>query len=387
MTNWGNYFNPRQLLALVTFGKWVREAIRRLAQETDPEYAKAVGTYLGFAVDFVANRGSTLCFWDSQTEKFYQTFATHALKMAWDYAESNPFSNSAGSWQSALCWLQDFLKREGKYPAQGYSALSSAAQTVAAEASFDAVITDPPYYDNVPYADLADFFYVWLKRTVGDLYPEAFRWELTPKDEEAVVNPAHFGGGKKGEEIVRRHYERLMGEAFREVHRVLKPDGIAVVMFTHRSTGAWESLINSLLSAGLYPTASWAVHTEMEASTHQREKGAVRSTILMACRKRAQNGIGWYHQIRGELHQVVRGRLAYFWEMGLRGADFFISAIGPAVGVFGRYESVRRPDGREVTVAELLDEVRTLAADYALERLGKDLGLVDAPTRFYVLWR
>ncbi|MGQ9879690.1 MAG: hypothetical protein ACUVSV_02355, partial [Armatimonadota bacterium] len=259
--------------------------------------------------------------------------------------------------------------------------------TIAPESYFDAVITDPPYYDNVPYADLADFFYVWLKRTVGDLYPEAFRWELVPKDEEAVMNPARFGGGKKGEEIARRHYERLMGEAFREIHRVLKPDGVAVVMFTHRSTGAWESLINSLLSAGLYPTASWAVHTEMEASTHQREKGAVRSTILMACRKRAQNGVGWYHQIRGELHQVVRERLAYFWEMGLRGADFFISAIGPAVGVFGRYEAVRRPDGREVTVGELLDEVRAIAADYALERLGKELGLVDEPTRLYVLWR
>ena len=201
------------------------------------------------------------------------------------------------------------------------------------------------------------------------------------------MNPARFGGRKEGEEIARRHYERLMGEAFREIYRVLKPDGVAVVMFTHRSTSAWEALIRSLLSAGLYPTASWAVHTEMEASTHQRERGAVRSTILMACRKRAPDGVGWYHQMRGALHGVVRERLAYFWEMGLRGADFFISAIGPAVGMFGRYEAVRRPDGREVSVAELLGEVRTLAADFALERLGKDLGLVDAPTRFYVLWR
>ncbi len=256
------------------------------------------------------------------------------------------------------------------------------------DSGLDAVITDPPYYDNVPYADLSDFFYVWLKRTVGDLYPEAFRWELTPKDEEAVVNPARFGGGKKGEAIARRHYERLMGEAFREIHRVLKPEGVAVVMFTHRSTAAWESLIRSLLSAGLYPTASWPVHTEMEASTHQRGKGAVRSTILMACRRRpAGAGIGWYHRIRDELHETVHDRLARFWEMGLRGADFFISAIGPAVGVFGRYEKTLRPDGREVTVGELLDEVRTLATDFALERLGRDLGLVDAPTRFYVLWR
>ncbi|NSW79112.1 MAG: DUF1156 domain-containing protein [Chthonomonadetes bacterium] len=386
--DWGKFFNPRQLLALVTFGKWVREATRRIAAETDPEYAKAVGTYLAFAVDFVANRGSILCFWDAQKEVFYQTFATHALKMAWDYAESNPLSTSIGSWHNAIMWLQEILVRESGTYAEGRSSLRSASSLHFEGSSVDAVITDPPYYDNVPYADLSDFFYVWLKRTVGDLYPEAFRTELTPKGEEAVVNPARFGGGKKGEEVARRHYERLMGESFREMHRVLKPDGVAVVMFTHRSTTAWESLIGSLLSAGLYPTASWAVHTEMEASTHQRGKGAVRSTILMACRKRpAGAGVGWYHQIRGELRHTVRERLDYFWEMGLRGADFFISAIGPAVGVFGRYEQVKRPDGSVVSVGDLLDEVRTLASDFALERLGRELGLVDTPTRVYVLWR
>jgi adenine-specific DNA methylase len=172
------------------------------------------------------------------------------------------------------------------------------------------------------------------------------------------------------------------------MHRVLKPDGVAVVMFTHRSTAAWESLIQSLLSAGLYPTASWPVHTEFEGSTHQSGKGAVRSTILMACRKRSAGaGVGWYHQLQGELHRTIQQRLAQFWAMGLRGADFFISAIGPAVGVFGRYERVKRPDGREVSIGELLDEVRALASDFALEQLGRDLGRVDAPTRFYVLWR
>ncbi|HXF05592.1 MAG TPA: hypothetical protein VNM72_09265 [Blastocatellia bacterium] len=159
-------------------------------------------------------------------------------------------------------------------------------------------------------------------------------------------------------------------------------------MFTHRSTAAWERLIQSLLDAGLYPTASWPVHTEMEASTHQRGKGAVQSTILMTCRRRSPEApTGWYHEVRGELREVVRERLMQFWDAGIRGADFFISAIGPAVGVFGRYRKVLRPDGREVGVEELLDEVRTLVANYALERLGQGLGLVDAPTRLYVLYR
>jgi adenine-specific DNA methylase len=386
--SWGDLFNPRQLLALVTFGKWVREAIRQIAQETDPEYAKAVGRYLALGVDFLLNNASVLCSWHVTGEKMRSTFAGHHLHMVWDYAEVNPFSETTGNWQAGIDWVSKVVEREGRLNGCGTAWLGSTTDLPQEENSIDAVITDPPYYDNVPYADLSDFFYVWLKRMVGDLYPEAFRWELTPKDEEAVMNPARFGGGKKGEEIAHRHYERLMNEAFREIYRVLKPEGIAVVMFTHRSTTAWESLIKSLLYAGLYPTASWPVHTEMEASTHQRGKGAVRTTILMACRKRpAGAGVGWYHQIRDELHQVVRERLEQFWAMGLRGADFFISSIGPAVGVFGRYEQVLRPDGHEVGAGELLDEVRALASDFALEQLGRGLGRVDPPTRFYVLWR
>jgi len=391
---WHELFNPRQLLALVTFGRWVREAIRAVQQETgDPDYAKAVGTYLAFAVDKLAAFDCVLTRWLNHREGICPLFSGHHISMSWDYVEANPLSVGTGSWEEPIrssfenICNSGNIKQKGKIPAGGTVRHASATQLPYADNTFDAVITDPPYFDNVPYADLSDFFYVWLKRTVGDLYPEAFRWELTPKDEEAVVNPARFGGGKQGEAVARRHYERLMGEAFREMHRVLKPEGIALVMFTHRSTAAWESLIRSLLSAGLYPTASWAVHTEFEGSTHQTGKGAVRSTILMACRKRQQNGIGWYHQIRDELAAVVRERLGRFWQAGLRGADFFISAIGPAVGVFGRYERVLRPDGREVDVGDLLDEVRALAADYALERLGRDLGLVDAPTRFYVLWR
>jgi adenine-specific DNA methylase len=390
LTQWGHYFNPRQLLALVAFGKWVREAIRQIAQETDPEYAKAVGTHLATTIDQIAEFNNALSSWIPQWEMLRNSFSGHHIHMVWDYAEVNVFAPTLSSFPITLDRTARALVTALCACGNGKTAalLSSATSLPYEACTFDAVITDPPYYDNVPYADLSDFFYVWLKRMVGDLYPEAFRWELTPKDEEAVVNPARFGGGKKGEETSRRHYERLMSEAFREIYRVLKPGGIAVIMFTHRSTTAWESLIKSLLSAGLYPTASWPVHTELEASTHQRGKGAVRTTILMACRKRsAEAGVGWYHQVQEQLHRTVRGRLEQFWGMGLRGADFFISAIGPAVGVFGRYERVLRPDGGEVAIGELLDEVRALAADFALERLGRDLGRVDTPTRFYVLWR
>ena len=389
LTQWGFYFNPRQALALVTFGKWVREAIREVKRETDdPDYAKAVGTYLAFGIHHMANYSCLLSGWDNRGETMWNTFSGHNLHIAWSYGEANPLSGATASWSTSVARIILVIAREAMPYSSTTCLVNSATALPYDDATFDAVVIDPPYYDNVPYSDLSDFFYVWLKRTVGDLYPEAFQWELTPKDEEAVANPARFGGGRKGEEIARRHYVRLMGEAFREIHRVLKPEGLAVVMFTHKSTTAWEGLIGSLLEAGLYPTASWPVHTEMEASTHQRGKGSVRSTILMACRRRPEDaGVGWYHRVREELSRTVGKRLKDFWDMGIRGADFFISAIGPAVGVFGRYRKVMRPDGRPVEVGDLLDEVRTLATQFALERLGRDLGLVDAPTRFYVIWR
>jgi len=383
---WGSLFNSRQLLALITFGKWIRQARELIEKETDSDYARAVTTYLALVTDKVAERNTILSRWDNTRENIQSLFSGHHIHMAWDYAEPNVLSGFTSSWKNALAYTLKCINRESHCISVACAGLRSAFGLSEGKSSLDAVIIDPPY--NVPYADLSDFFYVWLKRTVGDLYPEAFKWELTPKEEEIVVNPARFGGGKKGEEIARHHYERLMSEALREIYRVLKPDGIAVIMFTHRSTTAWESLINSLLEAGLYPTASWPVYTEMETSTHQRGKGAVKTTILMACRKRPENAqIGWYHQVRDELHQTVKERLGQFWDMGLRGADYFISVIGPAVGVFGRHREVKRPDGRVVTVEELLGEVRSLAANFALERLGRDLGALDVPTRFYLLWR
>jgi putative DNA methylase len=384
---WGKFFNPRQLLALCTFGKWVREAHRRILQETnDPDFAKAVATYLAFGIDIHANRNSALGSWTPDRENIRSVFAGHHLHMVWDYSESNPISGASGSWDEAVEAPIRYLTRESRIPQAGSAHLGSAAALPFPDKHFDAVVIDPPYADNVPYADLADFFYVWLRRVVGDLYPEAFQTLLTPKEEEAVVNPARFGGKKQGEQIAQRHYQRLMQKSFEEIYRVLKPDGMAVVMFTHRSTEAWESLIQSLLDAGLYPTASFPVHTEMEASTHQRGKGAIQSTILMACRRRPENAsVGWYAQVRAELEQVVQERLQAFWRAGIRGADFFISAIGPAVGVFGKYRKVMRPDGAEITLRQLLEETREIVSAFALAQMG--LASLDEPTRFYILYR
>ena len=250
---------------------------------------------------------------------------------------------------------------------------------------FDAVLTDPPYYDNVNYSALSDFFYVWLKRTLGDLYPELFATPLTPKSEEIVQDPNR----QNGREAARAFFEQRLTQAFREIHRVLKPDGIAVIVFAHKTTAAWESIIRALLDAGLYMTASWPIHTEMQARLNAQETASLASSIYMVCRKRTTNEVGEYPKVRREIEERVRQKLTQFWDEGIRGADFFMSAIGPAVEAFGKYVRVEKLSGEPVTVAELLEYVRKVVSEFALERvLGlAQLGSVDAPTRFYLLYR
>jgi adenine-specific DNA methylase len=235
---------------------------------------------------------------------------------------------------------------------------------------FDAVLTDPPYYDNVPYADLSDFFYVWLKRTVGDLYPDLFATPLTPKAQEMVADASKAGGMEEA----RRRFEEMLTQSFREIRRVLRPDGIAVIVFAHKTTAAWETVIGALVSAGLYPTASWPIHTEMQARLRAQESAALASSIYMVCRKRparpdGRPSVGEYAAVQREIEARVREKLAQFWEEGIRGADFFMSAIGPAVEAFGRYDRVEKLSGEEVTVPELMEHVQRVVGEFALERI------------------
>ncbi len=253
------------------------------------------------------------------------------------------------------------------------------------DAHFDAVLTDPPYYDSVPYSDLSDFFYVWLKRTIGDLYPELFATPLTPKSEELVADASKAGNM----EAAKKRFEEGLTQAFREIHRVLKDDGIAVIVFAHKTTEAWEAILQALLKAGLYMTASWPIHTEMQSRLRAQESAALASSIYMVCRKRTTDEVGLYSEVQREIEARVREKLAQFWDEGIRGADFFMSAIGPAVEAFGKYARVEKLSGEEVTVGELLEYVRKVVAEFALEQILEEgeLGGIDLTARFYVLWR
>lgn len=353
------------------------------------QFAKAVATYLALAVSRLSDRNSALCRVIVQTEAIGFTFARQALPMLWDYIEMAPLSHPSG-WESIWADFENNVAHLIQIP-NAKSLFSTVQQGTATalpypDKFFDAVITDPPYYDNVPYSDLSDFFYVWLKRSIGELYPDLFMTPLTPKTDELVADTVRRGGSM---EAARKWFEENLTQAFREIARVLKDNGIAVIVFAHKSVEAWDAVITALLNAGLMMTASWAVKMEMEARLRSQASAALLSSVLMVCRKRTANEIGDYPKVLSELREKVSERLESFWKAGLKGADFFMSAIGPAVEVFGRYERVEKPTGEPATVAELLSEVRRIVAEDALKHIlhNPDLSEIDPASRFYLLWR
>jgi adenine-specific DNA methylase len=389
LTRWGDLFNARQLLALLTFSRQVVAAYDAMvAGGTDPERAKAVATYLALVVDRLADYNTTLCTWHNTGEKINHTFGRQAIPMIWDYTELNPFSGSTGDWLGALQWITRVIEHTARTSDQpAFVRQGTATRLGYSDNYFDAIITDPPYYDAVPYADLSDFFYVWLKRSVGFLYPDLFRTPLAPKSAEIIQEPAR----QADDAAAKAFYEHEMTRAFAEARRVLRTDGIFAVVFAHKSTTAWETLINSLLEAGLVVTASWPLHTERPGRLRAMGAAALASSIFIICRVRTAETEGYLDDVRQELATTIRERLDFFWKQGIRGADFFISAIGPAVSVFGRYSKVYRLDGTEVGVGELLDLVQALVSEYALDRIlnggAAQVGGVDAPTRYYILHR
>lgn len=385
MSKFANFFNARQTVTLDAYARAIRASRDEIATTgEDLAFADAVACYLALALDRIANQCSCLARWDNTGEKIQGVYSKQAVAMVWDYVESNPIGSKTASWSGAVEWGTGVI-RKNSFPNPARVLIGSATQLSSRFPKLDAVITDPPYYDSVPYSDISDFFYVWLRRTLADVLPDAFSGPLTPKRREIIQhNPRHGGEAK-----ARAFYESEMTKAFEEAGRILADDGIIVVMFAHKTTAAWETLLTSLLAAGLVVTASWPVDTEMSARTGAQGAASLASSVFIVCRKRAAHDEGFIDDVEPALKTRLHERLDYFWTQGIRGADFFMSAIGPAVEVFGTHKRVLKLSGEEVSIAELLDKVRGIVADYALQRIvhGAAAGDVDEPSRFYVIWR
>lgn len=387
MLKWGDLFNARQKLVLITFVEKVKAAYQKLVVEwDDEEYAKAVVSYLALGVDMTAAFGNTLARWENSSEIIKHLYSRQALPMLWDYAEVNPFSGSSGSFETGWEYYFKVIEHcSQSYPNAAIITQSSATRLLHPDNFFDAVFTDPPYYDNVPYSYLSDFFYVWLKRTLADVYPELFSTPLTPKRNEIVAYSHGAGGFEEG----KRFFEASLKLSFQEIHRVLKPNGIAIIVYAHKSTEGWETLINSLLDSGLIVTGAWPLDTEMKSRLRSQESAALASSIYIVARKMERQPTGFYNEVKGEIQKHLNAKLHRLWEEGLGGSDFFIAAIGSAIEVFGKYEKVMDFEGEIIRADRLLDDVREIATDYAVRQILHNgfAGEISDLTRFYVLWR
>ena len=388
LNTWGDLFNSRQKLAIITFSEKVRLAYDEMTRERyEKEYAKAVCTYLSFVVSRMGDFETNLCHWHPQWEFIPNTFSRQAIPMSWDYAELNTFSTVlTGTYESMLRQiirpLEHLIQIQG---APGKVAQSSATSLAYPDMYFDAVFTDPPYYDNVPYSYLSDFFYVWLKRMVGHLYPDLFATPLTPKSQEIVAYSNMEGGFESG----KKYFEDMLGKSFKEIHRVLKMNGIAIIVYAHKSTSAWETLINSLLNSGLVVTAAWPINTEMKSRLRANDSAALASSIYIVTRKIEKEKTGFYNEIKLQLKEHLQTKLDTLWKEGISGPDFLISGIASSIEVFGRFERVINDSGEIITTERLMEDVRRIVIDYAVKQVLHNgfSAEIDSLTRFYVLWR
>jgi adenine-specific DNA methylase len=383
MNKWRDLFNPRQLLAHLTYLEAYNEEKKRvLRQSINIGLEKATTTYNALIFDTCLNYDSLLSRWDG-SRGVRGSLDMQAFPFKTSYAE---FDHSEKLWPWASEKTLDALKEiiglipqnPGKVTV--YNGDSSAIPYEAQ--SIDAIVVDPPYHANVMYAEVSDFFYVWLKRTVGDLFPEAFKAELTEKQEEAVANSALFreAEGRSAAKLATQHYQSKMEACFRDMHRVLRDDGVITVMFTHRESEAWASLATALMNAGFTFTSSWPVLTEPGQKFGKADKGVLKATVLLSCRKRTEDRRGLWERVIYELQEEAEKKVKEHAEHGITGPDLLVSVYGPVLGRFANYSIVKDASGRIKNSEDALKVV----AEAVNKHLTADIPAFDLDTIAYI---
>jgi adenine-specific DNA methylase len=373
MVAWRDIFSPRQLLGHGTGVEVFRDLLCQAEADGGlTEVRRAAFGYLALSLDTMLNYGCRSCRWDIATQRVRSIFDRHDFAFVWSYAEMVPLVAGLGyEWaidKTAKCITELVelsrpdvnVKAASKNgtapnlfegpafvpPPVTVTCRSADALTHVAEESVDAVVMDPPYYNNVMYAELSDFFYVWLKRTAGHIYPELFTRSLTDKQNEAVANPAKFQGEEGAVKLAARDYKERMAAIFTECRRVLKPDGVMTLMFTHKATGAWDALTTGLMAAGFAITASWPINTEAEGSLHIKDKSAANSTIFLICRPREvarrDDETRYWEDVEPQVARAVRQRVEEFQQAGIAGVDLYLASFGPALEEFSRHWPLKR---------------------------------------------
>ena len=384
------FYSPRQLLTIITLMKYVQLSIIEMEKENiEEERKELIVLLLSFLVDKFAAANSLLTSWASGRNHPRPLFAAPQFRMNWDYTESSPIRlNGSGSFGS----MRNSIRRAIQncmIPISGvYSDyIGTVANLKYQDESIDIVVTDPPYHDYIEYASLSDFFYVLLKRMNEKLFADVFQTPLTPKSNELILRQEL--SGKKKELSMEKLKGKLL-KGWQEVNRVLKANGILVVMFTHRSTEAWEQLFVTLHRAEFYAVATWPVLSE-RVTKYTQGRANVNITLLIVCKKRnkTEQAIGDYRDVQEELRVVVYEKADAFFKQELSGADFFVVIQGPAMEIFAKYDRIEKSSGEEVDLSHFIKLSQKYVGEFVLEELFnvKTSLALDSITRFYIMWR
>ena len=403
MMDYSQLFTNRQLTALTTFSALVGEAQKKAEADAVAAgmfsdhialaeggtgaraYGEAVGVYLAFVVDKMTDYHSSICSWHSTKELIRNTFGRQAIPMVWDFAEANPFSDSAGCYDNMLDWV---VKATVLLP----------SSTICNAKQFDAqsdcslrnimVSTDPPYYDNIGYADLSDFFYVWLRQALKETYPKVFRTMLVPKAEELVATPYRFEGSV---EKARDFFEDGMFNTCCRLYQYAREDVPVTIYYAFKqsetdeddstaSTG-WETMLSAIIRAGFAITGTWPMRTEMANRSIASGTNALASSIVLVCRKRPQDARSvTRREFINALHREMRPALEKLQSANIAPVDLAQSAIGPGIGVYSRYKSVLEADGKPMSVRAALQIINQELDSFYNEQEGE----LDRESRFCV---
>lgn len=405
LTTYGDLFTPRQLVALTTFSDLVGEAMARVKRDAVaaglPDdsvplrdggtgaraYAEAVGVYLGIACSRASDAWASQVSWRNAVEATRGTFARQALPMIWDFAEANPFSSSCGNWDGAcLDWVTKALDA---LPQSGSGAASQQDAAVQRTSADKLVSTDPPYYDNIGYADLSDFFYVWLRRSLRNVFPDLFATLAVPKAEELVATPYRHGSKEAAEKFFLDGMTQAMHRLAEQAHPAFPVTIYYAFKQSESETDAgtastgWETFLDAVIRAGFGISGTWPMRTERGARSIGIGTNALASSIVLVCRPRPANApTATRREFLAQLKAELPAALAHLQRSNIAPVDLAQAAIGPGMAVYTRYAKVLDAEGRPLTVREALALINQVLD----ETLAEQEGDFDADTRWALAW-
>ena len=392
---WSSLFTNRQLLLLITLSRLIRKVTESLKADGDIGFSAAISTLLSLALGKVADYSTSICTWVQSGGFVGHTFAQgQCLPIKFDFAESVPLAGFSGSWEGAIDWSCRIIEREATACHDvGQVERVSATRQALPDDSASCLITDPPYYNAVPYADLSDFFYTWHRRTLMDVHPDLFKNELAPKDEE-ICEMAGWDSSRYSNKTA-SFFENEIAKAFAESRRIVQPSGIGVIVFAHKTTTGWESLLQAIIQSGWMVTASWPIDTERASRLRAMRSAALGSSIHIVVRPRENpdgtvrlNEVGDWRDVLQELPQRINEWMPRLAAEGVVGADAIFACLGPALEIYSRYSSVEKASGEQVTLREYLEQVWAVVAKEALDMIfsGADTSDFEEDARLTAMW-